>query len=110
MVAGDATARPPPAQGHAEWQESNLMTNQLFRQKEIEMSELICLDKTGDTKVIWDKDNSDEVATAKRTFDDLRKKGFTAFSVKKGGEKDELITEFDKNAEKIILVPRIVGG
>lgn len=68
------------------------------------------LDLTGDTKLIWDADNKDEVKAAQGMFDDLRAKGFTAFSVKKNGEKDELITKFDKTLEMIILVPRIVGG
>ena len=64
----------------------------------------------GDTKIIWDSDNSDEVAAAKKTFNDLRDKHFTAFSVSKKGDKDKMITEFDPDAEKIIMVPRMQGG
>ncbi len=66
--------------------------------------------KKGDTKIIWDPDNKEEVNSAKRTFEDLRKKGFTAFSVKKDGSRDTLVTEFDEDLEKLILVPRITGG
>lgn len=72
--------------------------------------ELCVLDRTGDTKIIWDSTKKDEVSNAKRTFDDLKKKGYMAYSVKKNGEKGELLQEFDEEAEKIILAPRMVGG
>lgn len=72
--------------------------------------ELCILDKTGDTKIIWDSTKKDEVANAKRNFDDLKKKGYMAYSVKKNGEKGELLHDFDEEAEKIILAPRMVGG
>ncbi len=65
---------------------------------------------TGDTRVIWSADNADEVAAARKTFDDLRKKGFLAFSVKRSGDKGEQITTFDPDAEKIILAPPMRGG
>ena len=69
------------------------------------------LGREGDTKVIWDANNPDEVDAARRTFDDLRRRGFTAFSVKgKDGERDRVITTFDPAAERIILVPRVAGG
>lgn len=68
------------------------------------------LDTTGDTKIIWSPDNEAEVESARKTFDDLRKKGYQAFSVKPDGKKDELINRFDPALEKIILSPRLVGG
>jgi hypothetical protein len=74
------------------------------------MGELAILDNTGDTKVIWDVENQDEIDAAKAQFDLLIKKGFTAYSVKKDGEKNRKITSFDPNSGKIILVPTIVGG
>lgn len=74
------------------------------------MSEMRIIDRTGDSKVIWDKDKPDEIEAARDTFDKLRKKGYAAYSVKKNGDKDELITEFDPKAEKLILAPRMVGG
>lgn len=66
--------------------------------------------KGGDTKLIWNKDNRDEIDNARRTFDDLRKKGFSAFAVKKDGEKGEQIFSFDERAEKLIMVPQMRGG
>lgn len=71
---------------------------------------MACLDKTGDTRVIWDPENEGEVASARRTFDELKAKGYSAFSVKKNGDKDKLIHRFDPAAEKIILAPALVGG
>lgn len=65
----------------------------------------------GDTKLIWSADSADEVANAKRTFDDLKKMGYLAYSVSQadGGKGIEMKT-FDANAEKVILAPRMAGG
>lgn len=72
--------------------------------------EMCVLDATGDTKLIWNPDNPDEVENARRTFKDLRAKGYLAYSVKKSGDKGEVITEFDASLEKIILAPGVRGG
>ena len=72
--------------------------------------EMAVMDATGDSKVMWDSENADEVAVAQKTYEDLTKKGYRAFSVKKGGAQDELINEFDPDLEKMILVPPIKGG
>jgi hypothetical protein len=68
------------------------------------------LDKSGDTRIIWDPANPEEVASAKRTFDELRGKGYSAFSVKKNGDKDKAVRTFDSAEEKLILAPALVGG
>jgi hypothetical protein len=64
----------------------------------------------GDTKLIWDSNRKEEVDNAKRTFDDLTKKKYRAFAVKKGGSPGSAIDEFDPELEKIIMVPPIQGG
>lgn len=74
------------------------------------MGELAILDNTGDSKIMWDVRNKDEIDAAEAQFDSLIKKGFTAYSVKKDGEKNKKITSFDPDAGKIILVPPIIGG
>lgn len=74
------------------------------------MGELATMDQTGDTKVIWSADNADEIANARRMFTDLRAKGFVGYSVKKNGEKNEIIHTFDPEAERIIMAPPMVGG
>lgn len=66
---------------------------------------------TGDTKLIWDADNTDETDAARRMFTDLRGKGFLAFRVVgEKGRKGEQITTFDADAERIIMAPPMVGG
>lgn len=73
---------------------------------------MLCeMNESGDTRILWDEDNEDEVAVAKRAFDDLvGKKKFAAFHVKKNGEQGERMREFDPSAEKIIIVKPLAGG
>jgi hypothetical protein len=73
--------------------------------------EISCMDSTGDTKVIWSRDNEDEVAAARDQFNSLTRKGFAAFKVVgKAGDKGEQVDEFDPKAERYILVPPMRGG
>ena len=74
------------------------------------MGEMAILDRTGDTKIIWDSANEDEVEEAKRTFKNLKDKGYAAYSVNKKGDKGEVIKKFDADAERIIMAPPLVGG
>ena len=64
----------------------------------------------GDLKVIWNKDEPEEIAAAKEQFKRLVKKGYLAYTVDKKGEAGKQITEFDEKAEKIILSPAVQGG
>lgn len=69
------------------------------------------LDRTGDTRLMWDRKNKTEVNAARRTFRDLLKDGYMAYrAVGKKGEQGEQIREFDPDAERIILVKQLVGG
>lgn len=73
--------------------------------------EMAIIDGTGDTKLIWDSDKQDEVANARRTFNELKAKKYVAFQVTgREGEKGERMTEFDPEAERMIMVPPMVGG
>ena len=75
------------------------------------VGEMSRLDRKGDTKIIWDSENEEEVAAARRTFDDLRSQGFLAYKVVgKDGRKGEQIREFEAEAERIILAPPMRGG
>ena len=74
------------------------------------MGELRELGPQGDTKLMWDADEEAEVKSAKHTFDDLKKKGYFAYKVKKSGKQGKVITEFDPDAEKIILALPMQGG
>ncbi len=75
------------------------------------MGRLSVLDpKKGDIKLIWDSENEDEVALAKKQFKEALKKDFTAYAVKGKGQKGEKIKEFDPDIEKVIMVPPAVGA
>jgi hypothetical protein len=65
----------------------------------------------GDVKKIWSRNNPDEVADARRSFDDLVGKGFRAFRVTgEDGERGGSMRSFDPKAERMILIPPMVGG
>jgi len=74
------------------------------------VGEMAILDRTGDTKIIWDSANEDEVEEAKRTFKNLKDKGYAAYSVNKKGDKGEVMKKFDAEAERIIMAPPLQGG
>lgn len=74
------------------------------------MHELAVMDRTGDTKTIWDPADEDEVDNARATFDRLKKKGFSIFRVDKDGGKGKRMENFEPDAAKMIAVPVIVGG
>jgi len=81
------------------------------------MSALRVLSSAGDTTYVWDRaaveahDAEAEAAVleAERIFASARRGGATAFSVT-GRSATVRIDKFDRTAEQIILVPRIVGG
>lgn len=72
--------------------------------------ELIILDHTGDTKIVWDSDSQAEKDHARDTFDRFKAKGYMAYKVDRKGEKGEVMRTFDPDAEKMILAPATVGG
>lgn len=72
--------------------------------------EMNVLDDTGHTKHIWDSDKPDEVTAMRLTYEALTKKGYKAFFVKGDGDEGKPMKTFDEDAEKMILVPPIVGG
>lgn len=75
------------------------------------MGTLAVMGQRGDTKVIWNPRDPDEVANAKKTWDNLvGKKRFLGFKVLEDGKKGERITEFDPEATKLIIVPPMAGG
>jgi hypothetical protein len=75
-----------------------------------EISTLIVLDETGDTRLMWDPRIKDEVDASKAMFEKMKKKGYLAYTVKKNGDPGEVIHEFDSKAGKIIMTPQMVGG
>jgi hypothetical protein len=75
------------------------------------------MSRHGDDQVRWDyrqviANDPDAVAAieeAERIFEKTRREGATAFKVEPGSPV-ERIDKFDRTAEQIIIVPRVVGG
>jgi hypothetical protein len=75
------------------------------------------MSRRGDDRIMWDskklETNDPEalaaIREAERIFNEERLKGATAFRVEPG-KPVERIDKFDRTAEQIVLVPRVVGG
>ena len=81
------------------------------------MGMLRVMSRRGDDRVTWDEQKviaGDPEATAavreaERSFAQERAKGATAFRIDPG-KPAQRIEQFDRTAEQIVLVPRVVGG
>jgi hypothetical protein len=75
------------------------------------------MSRRGDDRIVWDlkkvqANDSEAVAAireAERIFNETKAKGAMAFKVEPG-KTVERIDTFDRTAEQIVLVPRVVGG
>jgi len=75
------------------------------------------MSRRGDDRISWDSKklevNDPEavaaVREAERIFNESRMRGATAFKVE-AGSPVERIDKFDRTAEQIVLIPRVVGG
>ena len=74
------------------------------------LNEMLILDQTGHTRMTWDSENEDEVEVARKAYEKMTKKGYSAFEVKKDGGEGKRMKEFDPTAEKMILAPNLQGG
>jgi hypothetical protein len=75
------------------------------------------LDRTGHTNVTWDPDDKVSVADAKDKFEEMIRRGYTAFAINTTEddgitieEKGTRITVFDPKAGKVMMIPQLVGG
>lgn len=75
-----------------------------------EGSVLCILDDSGDSRMQWDKNDPTQVAKAEARFNELKAKGYLAYSVNKKGDKGEVLQAFDAAAERIIMHSALVGG
>jgi len=81
------------------------------------MGMLRIMSRRGDDRIVWDLEkfevNDPEaiaaIREAERIFDEERTRGGTAFKVEPG-KPVERIEKFDRTAEQIVIVPRVVGG
>jgi len=68
------------------------------------------LNEKGDEKITWTKENGRQAKKAKEQFESLLAKKYTAFSADTQGKKRAQITEFDVDAEVIIMIPPTAKG
>lgn len=69
------------------------------------------LNATGDSRIMWDSGKPDEVEAARTHFRRLKEKRYIAYrAIGAKGDRGEIINEFDPQAERIIMVPPMVGG
>lgn len=81
------------------------------------MGMLRVMSRRGDDRIVWDSSkvetNDPEavaaIREAERIFNEERKRGATAFRVE-SGKTVERVDSFDRTAEQIVIVPRVVGG
>lgn len=81
------------------------------------MGMLRVMSRRGDERVAWDYQKAEAgdaeaaaaVHEAERIFLAERARGSTAFKVE-SGKPVERIEQFDRTAEQIVMVPRVVGG
>jgi hypothetical protein len=74
------------------------------------VGEMNVMDSSGHKQLKWNTHRLDEVAAARKTFDNLVTKGYSAFGSEKKQEPKHLIKNFDPEMEEVVMVPRTVGG
>ena len=81
------------------------------------MGMLRIMSRKGDERIVWDHNKADAndleavaaIREAERIFNEERARGATAFKVESGKTVGRLET-FDRTAEQIVMVPRVIGG
>lgn len=67
------------------------------------------MNRLGDATLTWNVDVQEQVEEAQRQFEELVNQGYLA-AKSLGGGQHEMITEFDPEATRILVMPPIVGG
>ena len=73
------------------------------------MGTLEIMNESGDEKIVWNADDVNSVATARKKFEEFLAKGYTPFKMW-SDKKGEQLKAFDQLAEKILFVAPMVGG
>lgn len=69
------------------------------------------LGQEGDSRIMWDRRNKDEIGTAEAAFNEAKKRGMLIYKAEgKDGHQGEQVREFDKKHERLIVVPALQGG
>ena len=75
------------------------------------MGTMHVLGRQGDQVMTWDPENALQTEHVRQAFNGKVAAGFTGFRVGPESLKDaERLSEFDPQAQRIVLVPQIAGG
>lgn len=72
--------------------------------------EMSIMDSSGHKQLKWSTDNLDEMKVAQETFENLIRKGYSAFGSRHKAEAKHFIRDFDSTMEELVMVPPNVGG
>ena len=70
----------------------------------------IVMDRSGDTRHVFDPADQEAVKDAEQRFHELTGKGFRAVALGKDGAPGTLLQRFDARAEKTMFIPQLQGG
>ncbi|WGS18520.1 MULTISPECIES: hypothetical protein [unclassified Bradyrhizobium] len=73
------------------------------------MATQIVMDRTGDSRHLFNPDDAQELARAEQRFYELTNAGFTA-AVRTGPGQTSHLRSFDPAAEETVFFPRLIGG
>ncbi len=68
------------------------------------------LDPTGDQQVTWNRNDPTQVDIAMAAYNDAIRRGYMGYKVTADGRRGEVLRQFDRAAERIILAPAMQGG
>ena len=68
------------------------------------------MDKSGDIKIKWNPFDGEEVAVARRRFEEARREGFVGYAMNPDGSGDRILHSFDPAAGKIVMRTAFTGG
>lgn len=64
------------------------------------------LDDSGDTRLVWNRKNHQEIEDARKKFDEYISKGYRAYVCRWDGSKGSRVESFDSLLEEIIMVEK----
>jgi len=70
----------------------------------------IVMDRTGDTRHVFDAADKASVSRAERRFMELTARGFRAAALGEEGASDRMIDKFDPLVERTLFIPHLKGG
>jgi len=80
-------------------------------EEEDDMGTMSILSQKGDETVRWDKDDPASVENARKKFlEFLAERKGMAIRMNEDGQKGDKMTDFDPDAERVVLMPLVVGG